>query len=217
MTKDSEEALRSLSPCFLNTLILPQSFIYQMRDRNNPIKNIPLQAFTVIQASHTDFHRDLADIPVRYPVGRITYINGHQFIPLIALKDEHQNRLDHLEISTLDELLTTIEADSSAILLIEYHLSWFKPDKEEEIFQFNEVCRNRARKGGPVVVITAIMDRALLKLDGKADYFFQVGKRELKGRALANKEQTNLDSLPVCSPGPVKRGRLYGQMKLGEW
>jgi len=43
------------------------------------------------------------------------------------------------------------------------------------------VCRKRAQKGGPVVVITAVMDRALLALDGKADYFFQIGKIKLRG------------------------------------
>lgn len=161
-----------------------------------PDQNIPPEAFTILQASHADFHSGLIDIPNRYPTGRITYINNHQFVPLISLKEEDQDRLDHVKISTLTELLTYIESDTSAILLIEYHLSWFKPDKEEEIFQFNEVCKNRARRGGPVVLITAIMDRALLKLDGKADYFFQTGKIELRGRALANKEQTHFDSLP---------------------
>lgn len=186
-----------------------------MRDRNNPIKNIPAQAFTIIQASHTDFHRDLADIPVRYPVGRITYINNHKFVPLLQFKDDHQDRLDHLVIPTLAELLEVIESDTSAILFIEYHLSWFRPDKEEEILQFNEVCRNRARKGGPVVVITAIMDRGLLKLDGKADYFFQVGKILLRGRRLEVKEQMHLDEISVGSSAPVVKGRMYGQMKLG--
>ena len=53
-----------------------------------------------------------------------------------------------------------------------------------------EVCRKRAQKGGPEVVITAVMNRALLALDGKADYFFQVGKIELRGRRLAIREQT---------------------------
>lgn len=188
-----------------------------MRDRNNPLKNIPPQAFTIIQASHSGFHRDLADIPVRYPTGQITYINDHQFVPLIRFQDEHQDRLNHLEILTFPDLLSTIESDTSAILFIEYKMKWFGIDKPEEMIRFQEVCRQRARQGGPVVVITAIMDRALLELDGKADYFFQIGKIQLKGRRLAMKEQITLDEFPVCSPGPVIRRKMYGQVKLWEW
>jgi len=108
-------------------------------------------------------------------------------------------------ISTLSELLATIASDRSAILFIEYHLGWFGVDRSDQMLEFNEVCRKRAQKGGPVVVVTAVMDRALLALDGKADYFFQVGKIELRGRALAIKEQTRLDKVPVGNPGLVEK------------
>ncbi len=84
------------------------------------------------------------------------------------------------------------------------------------MLKFNEVCRKRAQKGGPVVVITAIMDRALLALDGKVDHFFQVGKIELRGRALAIKEQRRLDEILVGMAGKVEKGRLFGQVKLGK-
>lgn len=188
-----------------------------MRDRNNPLKNIPPDAFTVIQASHEDFHKGLADIPVRYPDGQITYINNHQFVPLIKLREEHQDRLVHLEVHTLDDLLMIIESDRSAILIIEYKMAWFGIDRPEEIDLFNDVCKTRAKQGGPVVAITAIMDRGLLKLNGKADYFFQVGSLPLKGKRLAIREQTYLDALPASPPGQVAEGRLYGQMKLGYW
>jgi len=160
-----------------------------MHDRNNPLKNIPPYSFTIIQASHTEFHKHLLDIPLRYPTGRITYINNHQFVPLLKLKEEHQNRLDHLIRETLSELLSTIESDKSAIIFIEYHLVWFGVDKPDQMLMFNEICRKRAQKGGPVVLITAIMDRELLTLDGKADYFYQMGKIEYQGRSRAMKEQ----------------------------
>ncbi|MFH0966633.1 MAG: hypothetical protein V1862_02970, partial [Methanobacteriota archaeon] len=133
-----------------------------MRDRNNPLKNIPPQAFTVIQASHEDFHKDQADIPVRYPVGQITYINNHQFVPLIKFREEHQDRLIYLEIHTLHDLLAVIEIDNSAILIIEYKVTWFGVDKPEDRELFKDVCKKRAKQGGPVIVITAIMDRGLL-------------------------------------------------------
>lgn len=51
----------------------------------------------------------------------------------------------------------------------------------------------------------------------KADYFFQVGKIELRGRALALKEQTQLDKLLAGTVGNGEKGRLFGQVKLGEW
>ena len=102
-----------------------------MTEQDNPLKNIPPNAFTIIQASHAEFHRDLADIPIRYPTGRITYINNHQFVPLIQFSEEHQDRLDHIEIHTLDDLLKFIESDTSAILYIEYKLVWFGVDKTD--------------------------------------------------------------------------------------
>ena len=46
-------------------------------------------------------------------------------------KEKHQDRLDHLVISTLPDLLTTIESDTSAILFIEYHPVWFGVDKPD--------------------------------------------------------------------------------------
>jgi hypothetical protein len=54
-------------------------------------------------------------------------------------------------------------------------------------------------------------------LDGKADYFFQMGKIELRGRVLAIMEQTRLDKIPVGNPGLAEKKRMYGQVKLGEW
>ena len=137
-------------------------------------------------------------------------------MPLLKLKEEHQDRLDHLEIATLPEFLSAIASDRSAVLFIEHHLSWFGIDKPDLMLMFNEVCRKRAQRGGPVVVITAIKDRGLLALDGKADYFFQMGKIELGGRCLAIKEQTRLDELPVGNTGLVEKRRMFGQVKLEE-
>ncbi|HWQ65028.1 MAG TPA: hypothetical protein VN429_11470, partial [Methanospirillum sp.] len=180
-----------------------------MRDHTNPLKNIPPEAFSIIQASNKDFLTCLADIPRRYPSGRITYINNHEFVPLLQFKEEEQDRLDHLKIDSLSELLEYITSDTSTILFIEYHLSWFIPDKEEEMIQFNEICKARARRGAPVVVVTAIMDRNLLVLEGKADHFFQVRTWELK-KVRAIKEQTYLDSLSVGPGGVMEKGRVYG-------
>jgi hypothetical protein len=188
-----------------------------VRDRNNPLRNIPPGAFTIIQASHAEFHKDLADIPARYPAGQITYINNHRFQPLIKLREEHQDRLDHLEIHSLPELLLTIESDNSAILFIEYSMTWFGIDTPDEILKFNGVCRKRAQQGGPVLVITAIIDRYLLSLDGIADYFFQVGKMLPSGRRLAFREQVTLDMIPDNPSGPRERERIYGQTKIWEW
>jgi len=184
-----------------------------MRDHTNPLKNIPPEAFSIFQASHKDFLTCLTDIPRRYPTGRITYINNHDFVPLLQFKEEEQDRLDHLKINSLSELLEYIAADTSAILFIEYHLSWFRPYNKEEMIQFCEVCKTRARRGGPVVAVTAIMDRNLLFLDGKADHFFQVRTWELK-KVRAIKEQTYLDSLPAGPVGVMEKGRIYGQTKL---
>ena len=188
-----------------------------MHDSDNPLMNIPPHAFTIIQASHSEFHKYLSDIPVRYPKGRITYINNHQFVPLLKLNEKYQGRLDHLKISTFSELLTIIASDNSAILFMEYAMKWFGIDKPDDMLLFNEMCRKRAKQGGPVVVITAIMDRALLALDGKADYFFQIGTVSLRGRRLAIKEQTRLDEVPVGTSGNVEKRRMFGQMKLGDW
>jgi hypothetical protein len=188
-----------------------------MRNRDNPLKNIPPGSFTIIQASHAQFHRYLADIPVRYPHGRITYINNHRFVPLVRFSEEHQDRLDHLVISTLPELLAAIESDRSAILFIEHKAVWFGVDTPDLLLRFTGVCTNRARNGGPVVVITSIMDRELLALDGKADYFFQVGKIPARGRAPASPEQKELDEFVAAIPGVAEKRRLYGQVKLAGW
>lgn len=202
-----------VSPTLLSSP-LPQ---FCMRDRNNPLKQIPPRSFTVIQTSHDMFQKDLADIPARYPCGRITYLNNHRFVPLLRLREEDRNRLDHREIQTFDELISTIESDRSAILFIEYGLTWFKVDYADQVVIFTDVCRTRARKGGPVVVITAAMDRGLLSLEGKADYFFQIGKEEHQERRLRTRNQKRLDEIPAGKMQIGEKGRMYGQMKLGEW
>ncbi|HWQ64338.1 MAG TPA: hypothetical protein VN429_07960 [Methanospirillum sp.] len=186
-----------------------------MSDQSNPLKNIPSGAFSIFQASHTYFHACLADIPSRYPVGTISYINNHDYVPLLRFREEDQDRLNHIKIDKLADLLDYISHDTSSILFIEYHLAWFRPDNKEELEQFCETCKTRAKAGGPVAVITAMMDRNLLSLDGKADYFFQVKPWELKGRARAIKDQTELNSFSFLANRIVDKGRLYGQMKLG--
>jgi hypothetical protein len=106
----------------------------------NPLKNIPPNAFTIIRASYAGFPKGLTDIPVRSPAGGITYINTHPFVPLLMFKEKHQDRLNHLVISTLPDLLTTIVSDRSAILFIEYHPAWFGVDRSDLKMKFNEVC-----------------------------------------------------------------------------
>jgi len=144
-----------------------------MRDRNNPLKIFPQNAFTFIQGSHTLFRKELSNLPSRYKTGHITYINNHQYVPLLKIREEDRYRYTHLQINNLPELLMTIENDTSAVLIIEHHLSWFKPDCPDEQKSLNSVCRKRALHGGPVVHITVIMDRGLLELDGQADFFFR--------------------------------------------
>ena len=100
---------------------------------------------------------------------------------------------------------------------MEHYHSWFTPDCTEELLNFNTVCRKRALRGGPVLYITVVMDRGLLKLDGKADYFFQMGKIPLRGKALAKKEQTYLDKLPECPPGVMEKAQVYGQTSFRDW
>jgi hypothetical protein len=186
-----------------------------MRDPDNPLRNISPNAFTVIQASHSEFHKELKNIPIRYPKGPITYLNNHPFVPLLQFKDEHHERLVHLKIHHLEEVLRVIEGDESPILFIEYHLSWFRPDTPGDLLVFTEVCKNRARRGGPVVLITAIMDRGLLELDGKADFIFQIGKTPLRGKRLEIKEQAHLDEYSKGNIEVRNPGKMYGQMKLG--
>jgi len=185
-----------------------------MSEKTNPLKNIPQDAFSVFQASHKDFHTCLADIPDRYPDGIITYINNHDYVPLLRFREEEQERLSHRKIGKLAKLLEYISGDTSAILFIEYHLAWFRPDNKQELEQFCETCKARAKAGGPVAVITAVMDRNLLSLEGKADYFFQVKPWELRGRARTLKDQTELSTFLKGCTGVVQRGRLFGQMKL---
>jgi hypothetical protein len=188
-----------------------------MRDRNNPLKNFPQHAFTVIQGSHTLFHKELADLPSRYKTGCITYINNHQYVPLLKIREEERNRYTHLQIDNLPELLMTIEIETSAVLIIEHHLSWFKPDCPNDLKSLNSVCRKRALHGSPVVYITVIMDRGLLELDGQADFFFQIGKVPLKGKALVIKEQVYLDQIPDSPPGVYEKVKMYGQTDRGKW
>ena len=52
------------------------------------------------------------------------------------VEEEYQDRLDHLVISTLPDLLTTIASDRSAILFIEYHLAWFDVDRSDQMLEY---------------------------------------------------------------------------------
>lgn len=121
-----------------------------MRDHTNPLKNIPYEAFSIFQTSHKDFHTCLADISRRYPTGRITYINNHNFVPLLQFKEEDQDRLDHLKIETLSELLGYITSNTSVILF----LSIISPGLNQTIrgrcTSFVMFVRPRHEEGDPV-------------------------------------------------------------------
>jgi hypothetical protein len=181
---------------------------------SHPLKNIPSHAFTIIQASPSEFHAELADIPIRYPKGPITYISNHSVIPLPQLSEEYQNRFVHQRISNLSDILTAIETDESPILFIEYHLSWFQHETPDERDMFNLIGKRRAHSGGPVVLLTTIMDQGLFDLDGKADFFFQSRRKPLKGKRLAFKEQGHIDDFSGVISGEISARKVYGQMKL---
>lgn len=185
-----------------------------MSDNPHPLRNIHQNAFTIIQTSEDEFQRDLADLPVRYPDSQFTYISYHFNTPLIRFKEEYQDRMTCLKAGTLEDLTQIIEDDRSAVLFIKYNPGWFMVDRADLVLEFNECCRARARKAGPVVVLTSYMDRSLLKLDGKADYFYQVGKIRIRGKCLAIREQTRLDRLPQSSPGQMIKVKMCGQTKL---
>jgi hypothetical protein len=64
-----------------------------MRDRNNQLKHIPPQAFTIIQSFREEFIRDLADIPTWYQTGNILYLSQYMKVPVLMVKEEHQDRI----------------------------------------------------------------------------------------------------------------------------
>ena len=158
--------------------------------------------------------RNLPDIPIRYPKGLITYISNHSVIPLLQLSEEYQNRFIHQKISNLSDILTAIKTDESPILFIEYHSSWFEHETPDEREMFIQVCKRRAHTGGPVVLLTTIIDQVLFNLDGKADYFFQSRRKPLKGKRLAFKEQGHIDDFSGVISGEISTRKVYGQMKL---
>jgi hypothetical protein len=94
-------------------------------------------------------------------------------------------------------------------------MNWFGMDDPENRELFISSCKKRARQGIAVVVISAIIDQTLLEFEGTADYFFQMGRIELKGKRLAKKEQTILEGTVIENFCPGEKRKLYGQMKLG--
>ena len=186
-----------------------------MRDRNNPLKHLLPDAFTIIMASREIFRRDLADLPVRYPKMRIAYLSGLIGVPYLILKEQYQENLDFHMVETFERLIAIVRSDRSALLFIGHSPALFGYDHTDRAALFGEVCRERAKKSGPVVLLATNPDPILSALKETADYFIEFGGIRLNGVRLAIKEQTTLESLPVTS-GINGDERLFGQMKL-EW
>ncbi|HWQ68225.1 MAG TPA: hypothetical protein VN372_15315 [Methanospirillum sp.] len=187
-----------------------------MSDRLHPLKDIPPHAFSVMQASYEQFHRDLADIPERYPDGVCTYLASTSGEPYFIVPERYQDRVRYVQVQSFEELISAVEDDRSMILFISYSSLLFGVDDPARSARFCEVCKVRATNRGPVVVLTAYMDRTLLEMDGVADYFFQIGKVKLSGMRLRIREQKTLDDRSWYQGCQEVRGRMYGQIKL-EW
>jgi len=186
-----------------------------MRDRNNPLKHLPPDAFSIVLASREIFRRDLADLPARYPKIKITYLTGLIGVPYLILKEQYQESLDLRMAETFERLISIVRSDRSSLLFIGHSPVLFDDDHAVRAALFGEVCRERAKKCGPVVLLATHPDPILSTLKETADYFIEFGGIRLCGLRLAIKEQTTLESLPVTS-GIKGDERLYGQMKL-EW
>nr|WP_319539533.1 hypothetical protein [uncultured Methanospirillum sp.] len=136
-------------------------------------------------------------------------------MPYLLLKEQYQESLDFRIAETFERLITIVRSDRSALLVIGHSPVRFGDDHTGRATLFGEVCRERAKKCGPVVLLATHSDPILSTLKEIADYFIEFGGIRLCGLRLAIKEQTTLESLPV-TPGIKGDERLYGQMKL-EW
>jgi len=186
-----------------------------MRDRNNPLKHIPPQAFTIIQSFREEFIRDLADIPTRYQGGIIPVISQQMTVPVLMVREEFQDRIVYLQAVTLEDLIREIETSPAPIVFIQYTPAWYENCEPEKIDSFIALCRERARKKGSVVILAVFSVDIIQPLKNGTDHFTQVYPVRTREKLLALKEQTRLDSIDISLPGPVTVSKMCGQMKLG--
>ncbi len=118
-------------------------------------------------------------------------------------------------IGSFERLIEAIRSVRSVLLFIGHSPGLFGDDLVEKASLYGEVCRERARKIGQVILLATHPDLILSTLKETVDYFIEFGGIRLCGFRLAIKEQTTLESHPVVS-GIKGEERLFGQMKL-EW
>jgi hypothetical protein len=91
-----------------------------MQDRNNPLKHIPPQVFTFVKSFREEFIRDLADISTRYQTARVL---SFSMVPVLMVRDEHQDRITYQQTRSIEELIHEIEASRADINLYQIHTS----------------------------------------------------------------------------------------------
>ena len=185
-----------------------------MRERNNPLRHLPPRAFTIIQAFREAFIHDLADVPARYPTGTILYLSQSLTVPVLVVKKKYQDRVAYRQARTIEELIHEIEISRSPVIFIQYTPAWFDMNNPDDITRFITVCRDRARKKGPVVLLALHTTDIIPSLKDGADHDTSLSPVRLRGRVLALKEQIRLDQIDLSFSSPVMAKKLCGQMKL---
>ncbi len=184
-----------------------------MRARQNLFTAIQPRAFSVIHGSPEDFARDLADIPEQYPAGRITDLTSYPRNPYLRIREGYQDRVHFQAVFTLDDLMEAIITDRSTLLILEYSFHWLITADDEEIDRFAGVCRDRARWWGPVILITCVMDREMVRVREQADQYLSMISLLYHGKEVYSRDQRGLGDFPGRE-GPVLPTGKCGQQQL---
>jgi len=130
--------------------------------------SIPKDAFTILVGYASFLTRLIAEIPRKFPHGKIIYIHSDGGRIYLHPSCGERSRITYIQERNIIDLLAMLETDPARLTIIQYDPEWFRHN-EEYIGPFGHICRERSQNRKAVLFISDFFDYPISELESMAD------------------------------------------------
>lgn len=132
-----------------------------------PLQKIYRNIFTLHIAPRVDLIDAYEDLLIRIPKTPFRYVQQTQGSPYLIVEPHLKNRVKYEIAETFEGLTSVLHEEVYSILMIQYSPVWFESLASIEMFV--QLCRDRSRKYGSVVLMSMMKDTVLESIEQGVD------------------------------------------------
>jgi hypothetical protein len=134
----------------------------------SPFISIPKDSFTILVGYDGFLTRLLADIPGKFPHGKILYIHSEAGRIYLHPSPGERGRITFIQERNIIDIMAMLQTDPARFTILAYDPEWFRQN-EEYIGPFGHVCRERSHNRKAVLFISDFWDYPIYELESVAD------------------------------------------------